>query len=188
MKKRKRTKRNTAKSTKSSTKRNQAPLETVDDFFSLSKRAQEILIAVPNAISLVRSKNLSPTAAAKATGISPGVLKRRARTALQKLENGRYAALPFDDLFRVVIAVAEGRGPIEIATRDSREASKAGKHSAAVHRYLETGDDSALRRFEGQYIVDSEGKKIPLLTDREELDELGSAGVLSFESLYARSL
>ena len=84
--------------------------------------------------------------------------------------------------------VVSNDGLREVATRDSRQASKAGKHSAAVHRYLETGDDSALRRFDGQYLIDSHGKKIPLLTDLEELDELGSAGVLHFESLYARSL
>jgi hypothetical protein len=90
-------------------------------------------------------------------------------------------------LLRVVIVVSESKGPVEIATRGSREASKAGKHSAAVHRYLETGDDSALRRFQRQFIIDAQGNRISLLTDEDELDRLGSAGELSFESLYARS-
>jgi hypothetical protein len=51
----------------------------------------------------------------------------------------------------------------------------------------ETGDDSALKDFKSKYIIDAQGKRIPLLTNLDELDRLGSAGVLSFESLYARS-
>ena len=86
-----------------------------------------------------------------------------------------------------MIVVSENKGPVEVATRDFREASKAGKHSSAVQRYLETGDDSALRRFRGKYIIDAQGNRVALLTDTDELDELGSAGELSFESLYARS-
>ena len=75
----------------------------------------------------------------------------------------------------------------QILAELGREASKAGKHSAAVQRYLETGDDRALRRFKGKYVVDAEGNRVPLLTDTDELDRLGSAGELSFESLYVRS-
>jgi hypothetical protein len=160
---------------------------TVDEFFALSERAREIQIAVANGVSLMRSDSLSASAAAHATGISPSVLKRRGRSALQKLQNGRYAARPHDDLVRVVIVVSESKGPMEVVTTDSLEASKAGKHSAAVQRYLETGDDLALRRFRGKHIIDAQGNRIELLTDPEELDRLGSAGELSFESLYARS-
>jgi len=86
-----------------------------------------------------------------------------------------------------VIVVSESKGPIEVATNDSREASIAGKHSAAVQRYLETGDDSALRRLPRNYVIDAEGNRVALLTDLDELDRLGSAGELSFESLYPRS-
>jgi hypothetical protein len=49
------------------------------------------------------------------------------------------------------------------------------------------GDYAALSEFKGKSIRDLAGIKIPLVTDREELARLGSAGVLSFESLYARS-
>lgn len=160
---------------------------TVDEFFALPDRTREIQIAVANGISLMRSDNLSASAAARASGISPGVLIRRGGSALQKLDDGRYAANPYDNLVRVVIVVSESKGPVEVATRDSREASKAGKHSAAVQRYLETGDDSALRRFQGQQVIDAQGNRVELLTDPEELNRLGSAGELSFESLYARS-
>lgn len=168
-------------------RRNARTITTTEQFFALPDRAQEIQIAVANAVSMTRSDNISPSAAARATGISPSTLIRRAGPALLKLDNGRYIANPFDDLFRVVIVVSKSKGPIEVATNDSREASKAGKHSAAVHRYLETGDSSALGPFLGRHIIDAQGNRVELLTDLDELDRLGSAGELSFESLYARS-
>jgi hypothetical protein len=135
----------------------------------------------------MRSKNISAKAAADAVGISQRTLVSRAGSALQKQENGRYAPQPYDDLLRVVIVVSESKGPVEVATRDSREASKAGKHSAAVHRYVDTGDDSVLRRFKGAHIIDAQGNRVALLTDTDDLDKFGSDGQLSFESLYARS-
>jgi hypothetical protein len=162
-------------------------MTTPDQFFALPERAQEIQIAVANGVWLMRWSNFSASAAARAVGISRGTLIRRGGSAVEKLHNGRYAAKSHDHLFRVVIVVSESKGPVEVATRNSREASKAGKHSAAVQRYLETGDDSALRRFKGKHIIDSQGNRVALLTDLDELDELGSAGNLSFESLYARS-
>lgn len=45
-----------------------------------------------------------------------------------------------------------------------------------------------LAEFKGKYVVDAAGETIPLLSNLLELDELGSAGVLSFESLYMRSM
>ena len=188
MKRRSKRSRKDSKRSHSKQKNNIQAIEPVEQFFALSERAREIQIAVANGISLMRSDNLSAAAAARATGIPPNVFRRRGRSALQKLKNGRYAANPYDDLLRVVIVVSETKGPVEVATRDSREASKAGKHSAAVQRYLETGDDSALRRFEGQRIIDGQGTGVALLTDTDELDQLGSAGELSFESLYAKGV
>jgi len=71
--------------------------------------------------------------------------------------------------------------------RDSRQASRLGKYWTAVERYRDTGDASALREFRGKYIVDTNGKRERLLTDLRALDRLGSAGVLSFETLYAKA-
>jgi predicted DNA-binding protein (UPF0251 family) len=161
-------------------------ITTIEQFFALPQRTQEILLALPEAASLMREKYLSASAAASAVGISRSTLIRRGGSALKKLDNGRYAAKRNDHLFRPVIVVSEN-GPVEVATRSFRESSKAGKHSAAVQRYLETGDDSALRRLPRNYIIDAQGNRVALLTDTDELDELGSAGELSFESLYARS-
>jgi hypothetical protein len=62
-----------------------------------------------------------------------------------------------------------------------------GKYWTAVERYRDTGDVSALREFRGKYIVDASGKQVRLLTNPRELDRLASAGLLSFETLYARA-
>jgi hypothetical protein len=176
---------------KSSRRRRSKPsnpwnITTIDQFFALSERDQEFILAIPGAVSLMKSDDISASAAARASGIPPRVLIDRGRSALRKLKNGRYVAKRNDDLFRPVIVVSEN-GPLEVATRNFREASTAGKHSSAVERYLETGDDSALQRFRGKYIIDAQGNRVALLTDTDDLDELGSAGELSFESLYARS-
>ena len=75
-------------------------------------------------------------------------------------------------------------GPKEIEVRGLREASRLGRYWVAIHKYYETGDTS-VQKFSGESIMAIDGTKYPLLTDLEVLNRLGSAGVLSFESLYA---
>lgn len=160
-------------------------ITTIEQFFALSQRAQDMVLALPEAVSLMRSYGIPARRAAGKAGVSRSTLIRKGGSALKKLKSGRYAAKPNDHLFRPVTLVSED-GRVDVATRNFREASKAGKHSSAVERYLVTGDDSALRRFKGKYIIDAQGNRIALLTDLDELDRLGSAGELSFESLYPR--
>jgi hypothetical protein len=85
----------------------------------------------------------------------------------------------------LVIPIADGMQ--EIAVRDSRIAGRVAEYWNAVHRYLGRGDVAALAVFEDITITDASGLVVPLLTDRAALDRLANAGVLSFESIYARS-
>ena len=105
------------------------------------------------------------------------------RPALRK-KNGRYVATKTDRRLRV-IAILTDKGKKEVATRDSRQASLIGSHWAAVQKYLQTGDDSALLEFKKTRVIDASGKHHRLLTDLKELLRQASAGVLSFESMYA---
>jgi hypothetical protein len=164
------------------------PPQTVEEFFAMPESSRETLIGVAGTVSKMRADRISLTKASREFGVSPRTVKRLAAPALRKLSNGRYAAKGNDRIFRVVIAVTRHKGPVEVATTDFRQASKAGKHSAAVQRYIETGDNSALARFKNKYLVDAQGKRIALMTDLDDLDRLGSAGELSFESLCARNL
>jgi hypothetical protein len=117
--------------------------------------------------------------------VDPRTVQRHAKPALRKLSNGRWAAKKSDRLLRV-LPLPSPEGLIDIGVPDSQQASVIGHYWNAVDAYIHTGDESSLKRFHGKYIIDADGKKIPLMTDTHELDRLGSAGNLSFESLYAR--
>ena len=54
-----------------------------------------------------------------------------------------------------------------------------------MEKYRDSGAVSDLRRFEGKYVTDVNGDQFLLMTEPQELDNLASAGVLSFETLYA---
>ena len=158
---------------------------TAEEFFTMPEHDQDLLARVPQAVSEMRDGSSLPQAAKK-YGLSRRQIMRFGGKALRKRKNGRYAARSYDRLLRIVV-IPTSDGLLEVETMDSREASRAGRSSAAVERYLQTGDDSALRSLHRQYVTDANGKKIPLLTDLRQLDRLGSAGELSFESFYARS-
>lgn len=75
-----------------------------------------------------------------------------------------------------------------VAVRGQRDASLAGKYWNAVHKYLTQGDASTLEPFEDASIKPAVGQPILLVTDVKTLDPLASAGVFSFESIYARRI
>jgi len=137
-------------------------------------------------ISKMRADEVSLANAAREFGLDPRTVIRWARSALKKSPNGRYLARKTDRLLRVLFLPTD-YGTREVATRDSRQASLVAEYWDAVQRYLQRGDDSALRKFRDLRIRAASGESIPLLTEPEELTRLGNAGVLSFESLYARS-
>jgi hypothetical protein len=117
---------------------------------------------IAHAISKMRAERISLSQAAREFDLDRKLLIKLGRSALRK-------------------------GPREVATRNSEQASLLGKYWSAVQRYLQTGDDSELRKFEGQSVIAQSGEAFPLITNLSELDRLASAGVFSFESLYARS-
>jgi hypothetical protein len=116
----------------------------------------------------------------------PRKVREAAPSVFRKLKNGRYAAKTWDSLLRVLI-IPTRKGLVEIGFTDSRQATILGEYWNAVERYRDTGDASALREFRRKYIVDASGKRHRLLTDLRVLNRLGSAGVFSFESLYAKA-
>jgi hypothetical protein len=159
---------------------------TPEQFFARSERSQETWVRVTEAIRKMRTARASLQQAAKETGISPRTVTRLAGSTLEKGPNGRYSVKPGDRLLRV-LRIPTTDGSREIGVRGSRQASLLGEYWAAVHKYLATGDSSGVQKFRGKQIKDSIGATVPLLTDLNDLKRLGSAGVLSFESLYARS-
>lgn len=142
---------------------------------------------VVQAISLMRQQNASLAHAARASRVSPRTVRRLAGAALRKRPNGRYGARRSDRLVRVV-RLPTRDGMRDSVLRDSKQASLVAKYWNAVHAYLAKGDASGLEQFANVRIKTADGTTVLLLTDRAALDRLGGAGVLSFESIYARSV
>jgi hypothetical protein len=165
-------------------KKNSAIPRTLADHFAMSERLQDRCNRVTHVVSKMRSDGLSLHQAALEFHISTHTVVRLAGSALRK-RDGKYAARSRDQLLRALV-IPTPDGLREIGVRDSREASLVGKYWAAVQKYLETGDASALKKIRRKQIKGADGKRIFLVKDLSELDRLGSAGVLSFESLYAK--
>jgi len=159
---------------------------TPEQLHSLPEHVQEARTRSLNAISKMRANGVTLYSAAREYGVDPRTVIRWGKPALRKRKNGRYAAKRTDRLLRVLNIPAE-HGAREIAILDSRQASEVGKYATAVQRYLATGDASSLRPFQGKEIELADGVRFALLTRLKDLELLGSAGVLSFESLYSRS-
>lgn len=160
---------------------------TAKQFFSKPVAFQDTWIGVTHVISKMRADRLSLWQASREFGLDPRVVARLGKSALRKRKNGQYAPKRADRMLRV-LAIPSADGVREIVTRDSRQATALGKYWAAVQKYLQTGDASSLAKFRHKRITDANGKKISLVLDTDLLDQLGSAGVLSFESLYAKAV
>ena len=161
--------------------------KTVEQYYTIPQRFRNAYEKVIQVLSKMRDEKTSLQKAAQESGVNPRTVKRLAGSVLQKRSSGKWAAKPNDRLLRILV-VPTSEGTQEIAVRGSRQASLLGEYWNAVHRYLDTGDRSKLDKFRGKFLKAATSEKIPLLTERAELRRLGSAGVLSFESLYARSL
>jgi hypothetical protein len=167
-------------------KNTRATPRTVEEYFAQSTRSQDRWNRVTHVISKMRAEDVSLLEASRELGLDPRTVVRLGRPALRKRANGSYAARPTDNLLRVLV-IPTSDGLREIGVRDSRQTSMVAEYWAAVQKYLETGDASALRKIRRKTITDADGKRVRLIKDLAELDRLGSAGVLSFESLYAKA-
>ena len=156
---------------------------TSKQFFALPDAQQETWNRVVHVIAKMRAEGVSLTQASREFGLDPRVVRSRAGSALRKTKGGRYIAKHSDKLLRVLV-IPSPEGLTEVAVRGSETASKIAEYSDAVQKYLRSGDSSKLKKFRRMKLLDEKGNRIKLVTDLEVLQKLGSAGVLSFESLY----
>jgi hypothetical protein len=108
---------------------------------------------------------------------------RRKSAPRKRGKRGQGPKSPDTRLRRLLIPTP--RGVREVTIRGSKEASRLGKYWAAVQKYLQTGDDSVLTMFRDKGFADATGKRFVFPTNLRQLDRQASAGVLSFESIYA---
>src|SRR5437588_3104006 len=146
-------------------KKQRAP-RTAEEFFSKSEAFQNRWERMTHVVTKMRA-GASLHKASREEGISSSAALRLAGSALRKKRNGRYAAKASDRLLRVIeVLTPEGTyGRLQIGVRNSRHATEIAEHWNAVNRYLQTGDTSDLKNFEGKVITDAKGQAIPLLTD-----------------------
>ena len=153
---------------------------------SKSKHVQPTKRKVAQVLARMRKVGTSLRKASREAKVSPKTVLKTAPSALKKNKSRRYTANPSDRLIRVLMIPTPG-GREEVSIRGFSAASLLGSYWSALHLYYETGDDSVLQKFRGKSVTAVGGKKYPLLTDLEILNRLGSAGEVSFESLYSRS-
>jgi hypothetical protein len=159
------------------------PPRTAAEYFGRPQAFQERWHRAVGVISRMRTEGATLTKASRDAGISPRAVLRLAGSSVRKHSNGRYAAKSSDRLLRI-LRVPDADGTREVAVKGSRQASLLGEYWAGLQHYLQTGNASRLERFKDKSIKTADGTVIPLLTDKVELNRLGSAGVLSFESIY----
>jgi hypothetical protein len=173
-------------SSKPGGKKKQAAPRTEAQYSAKPEKFKETWDRVLSVISKMRGNKVSLTQASRDAGISPRTVTRWGSSALRKGKNGKYVAKTQDNLLRIVL-IPTPEGTREIAVRGSKQVGQLAEYWNALHRYLQTGDAAQLKQFQGKQIKDANGVDFPLPTDLAALNRLGSAGVLSFESLYARS-
>ncbi len=131
-----------------------------------------------NALSQMRWKNLSLTQAAKQAETTPGNVRKYAEIALYKDKAGRVYPKATDRMPRqMTILTPEGLQSVNVGS--SLEASKVGEYMNAVKHFLNTGDTTRLRKFQGKSIA---GR--PLLTDPQTIENLAFRHELEFEDIY----
>lgn len=162
------------------------PPRTAAQYHARSARQRSLIAKTAHVLAAMRTEGLSLSKAARENQITPKAVRHHAGAALRKTPRGTYKARASDKMLRVLVIPAPGELR-EVATRDSRMATILGQYANAVQTFLQTGDATELQRFQRRYVIDAEGNSVALLTDLDELERLGAAGVLSFESLYARA-
>lgn len=159
--------------------------KTLAQYHAKPTRSQDAIDNVAHVITRMR-EGFSLKSAAAEYNVAPRTVVRLGKSALRKRADGRYVAKASDQLLRVLVVPARG-GLTEVAVRGSRTASEVSEYFAASREFLDTGDDTKLRRYRRRTFKDASGRDVRYFTDLDELERLGDAGVLAFESIYARS-
>lgn len=104
-----------------------------------------------------------------------------AKSGIAKKVKGRWRIGP-DDRSRSMLFFEDGRR--KTLKVDVENASLVGTYLSDVRRFLETNNESHLRRWTDEVIIDLKGRKHRPETDPNMLYRLNSAGRTSFEEIY----
>lgn len=125
---------------------------------------------------------LSLSEVARELGTTPETVLKYAPSAFRKTPAG-WAVKSSDRLVRTM-KFYDAAGPTSVTVSSSKQASLIGEYHNAVKKWVEEGDDSVLRTFEGKHIKDVQGKTHAFITDKRLLNKFARSGELRFESIY----
>jgi hypothetical protein len=145
---------------------------------------QPSLARIAHVVTRVRQGN-SVTRASAEEGVDRRSVIKLAGKALFKTKSGRYRARANDNLARDLLVPVYGGPPEVYWVRGPQAATVLSERLSAQRYFLDTGDDTRIRKLRGTIVRDIYGNDVPFLTDLDELERQGDAGLLSFESMYA---
>lgn len=120
----------------------------------LTRREKSIRRKSTSVLAKVRRGEGSLTSISREYDTTPETVKRH--TGAFKKEGYRWVGKRYDKIERVM-RINENGYEVDITISDSRHASTIGKYHNAIQSFLESGDESYLKPFEGKQIRDSEG-------------------------------
>ena len=148
------------------------------DLDRLPRAAQEERARSLHTLSLMRAqRELGLADAARQAGTTIDSVRWYAGEALDR-EAGRWRVLPGDRLYRRMHVYSNGQ-KLTVGVRGSRKATELSDYHHAVEIFLETGEESLLRRFAGKSVAG-----VPYETDPDVLEEMARRGTLDMESIY----
>lgn len=156
---------------------------SAEEIEELPQRSRVARDRALEALSLMRTRGLSLTAAVEETGTSRRTMLKYAGRALEKDESGEWEPKPWDRIIRRM-KFLKPSGVITLPVRDSRSAEKISRYWRAVQTYLDTGNPDPLRPFQGEH-VQVKGLKHPFVTDLETIERNQLGGTIRFENIYA---
>lgn len=124
----------------------------------------------------------SQKAAAREVGISAERFRRFVRENNLAHRRGRTWELT-DNRPRRVQVISRGRQQT-ITVAGFEDASLVGRHAAAVKIFLDSSDPSHLAPFQGESVLDRNGRRYPFETDPNIIYRLSFAGGEAFEDVY----
>ena len=139
------------------------PPRTAEQLAAKPERFQSLWDRIIGVISKMREDKVSLERASQDRRVSPKTVKRWAGSALQKTDEGKWSPKKDDNLLRVLVVPTE-KGKREIGVRGFRQASLLGKYWDEVENYLQAGDSSGLKKFQGKEIRAANGEHISYLT------------------------
>lgn len=134
-----------------------------------------------DALKLLRQTG-NQSRAAKEAGVSAERFRRFLRSNTLAERRGGHWRIT-DNRIREMPVRTDGEERL-ILLRDFDQASLNGRHLAATDTYLSAPDPELLAPFEGQSVIDADGKAHPLETDPNALYRIAAAGGEEFHQIY----